>query len=137
MPTRVRMSSSVSIPSIEIARPKSGLWKKVVTDDREEPFPLVVRHVRPESILDVMRAPARPLPSPPRTMDVLPWDIEVVEDQRVLRAMLAPPVIFPMPVLPLATKRAPLPTRALVVLATFFGITCAALGFFAVLVLSR
>lgn len=135
LPTRVRTSSSVSIPAIAIQRPKSGIWKKVV--EIEEPFPLVVRRIDPNEILDVMRAPPRPMPSPERTMEVLPWDVEVIEDQQVLRAMLAPPVIWPLPVLPGATNKAPMDTTTHIAIAILFGLACAAVGFVAVLALHR
>jgi len=82
------------------------------------------------------------MPEPDKTMNVLPWDIEVLEDigsrrEADLRRLLEPPVIWRMPVLPLARTKPPISRWVLFFVAMAFGFACAAGGFFAVVLLAR
>lgn len=67
--------------------------------------PVARASASPEEILGEMRAPAITIPPPEPTMEVLPWDMEVVEDREDLRARLAPPVVWEMPALDVRPRR--------------------------------
>jgi len=126
--TQVRDESvSISSPVLATsARTCSGTWKKIHSD---EEIPLVTRLIDPKEILDVLQEPPYGFPFVERPVEIQPWDFEVVQT-------LHPPVIWPLPVLPLARTRARLPNWALFAIAAAVGFACAAAGFFGIVSLS-
>lgn len=113
----------------------SGFWVK--RDDAIElAIPLVVRWVDPTVIIEEMQLDPQPvIPVPNHTMDVLPWDVELVEDSVALQQMLQPPTWYaPMPVHPIRTSK-PIPNSVLFAAALVLGFGCSALGCLAVLAL--
>lgn len=112
MPTvrRPRTERRAAPPATD-KRP-SGVWHRRSAQPALT-VPLVVRWVDPNDILDVMRAdpwavaePRGCSDTPSPTYDVLPWEIEVIEDTLELRESLRPPSLLgPLPVLPITTPR--------------------------------
>jgi hypothetical protein len=113
--------------------PVSGFWVKR-EDAVDVAIPLVVRWVDPFAIIEEMQRDPQPvIPVPNNTMDVLPWDVEVVEDSVALQQMLQPPTWYaPMPVHPIRTSK-PIPNSVLFAAALVLGFACSALGCIAVL----
>lgn len=142
-PTLVRTQSMVDAeetleqrPANDLSgahRPPSGIWVK--RDDAFElPIPLVVKWVDTLLIIGEMQLDPQPvIPEPNRTLDVLPWDVEVVEDHAALQRMLQPPAWYaPMPVHPVRTSK-PIPNSVLFAAALVLGFACSALGCLVVL----
>ena len=115
-------------------RPVSGMWLK--RDDAIElAIPLVVRWIDPIEIIEEMQLDPQPIiPIPNRTMDVLPWDVELVEDSVALQQLLLPPQMHVLPIHPVRTSK-PIPNGLLFAAALVLGFGCAALGFLGVLAL--
>ncbi len=142
LPTLVRTQCSwaESIPdpeeTLEQRHPPSGIW--IRRDDAVElAIQLVVRWIDPNDIIEELRLDPRPtIPPENRTMDVLPWDVEVVEDSIALQEMLKPPSLYaPLPILPVKMPSRPIPQAVLFAAAMLLGFGCAALGFLSVLAL--
>lgn len=117
MPT-VRKPSAPAGPANDTRR--SGVWRRRAASEpslalplprapmAEEPFPLLARWVDPADILEELHAdPWRAIePGSAPTLEVLPWDIEVLENTLELRASLMPPSLLPpMPVFAVTTPR--------------------------------
>lgn len=140
LPTLVRRSSlpdpEETLEQPSNARRPSGIW--IRRDDAVElAIPLVVRWIDPQAIIEELRLDPRPsIPPENHTMDVLPWDLELVEDSIALQEMLKPPSMYaPLPILPVKMPSRPIPQAVLFAAAVLVGFGCAALGFLSVLAL--
>jgi hypothetical protein len=137
LPTLVK-THSIPDPeeTLEQRRPQSGIWLK--RDDAVDlAIPLVVRWIDPSVIIEEFWLEPRPtIPPENHTMDVLPWDVEVVEDSAALQEMLKPPSMYaPLPIFPVKMPSRPIPQAVLFAAAMLLGFGCAALGFLSVLAL--
>jgi hypothetical protein len=124
---------------------RSGVWRRRAdehsgvaplptprTPDADLAIPLVVRWVDPQDILAELHADpwtaTAPTSSAP-TLEVLPWEIEIIEDTLELRASLLPPsLVGPLPVLSVTTPKGGLSVAWWLVPAAALGFALAACG---------
>lgn len=119
---------------------RSGVWRKRPdvpplpaprAPEAELAIPLVVRWVDPADVLEELHADpfgAVAGASAP-TLEVLPWEVEVLEDTLELRASLQPPSLLgPLPVLAVTTPRARVSPAWWIAPAAVLGFAIAACG---------